>query len=141
MAMAQKEKNDFGNVATRVGEQAKEKIAEVGTKAKDMAAEAASYGEAASHYAGKKAEDATAAVGGRMKEFAGAIRENSPGGAVGAATSRVADTLESGGRYLEEHGLQGVAEDMTTLIRRNPIPAVLLGIGLGFLVARATHRS
>jgi hypothetical protein len=134
MATTQREKSDFGSVASHMGEQAKDKAAEAGTKAKEMAGEAASY-------VGKKAEDASSMVGGRMKDLAGTIRDNSPGGAMGAATSRVADTLESGGRYLEEHGLQGIGEDMTTLIRRNPIPAVLVGIGIGFLFARATHRS
>ena len=28
---------------------------------------------------------------------------------------------------------------MTNMIRRNPIPAVLIGIGIGFLLARATR--
>jgi hypothetical protein len=30
-----------------------------------------------------------------------------------------------------------MAEDVTNLIRRNPIPALLIGIGAGFLLARA----
>jgi hypothetical protein len=51
----------------------------------------------------------------------------------------VAETLESGGRYLKEEGLEGMAEDLTDLIRKNPIPAVLMGIGLGFLLARLTR--
>jgi hypothetical protein len=54
----------------------------------------------------------------------------------------VADTLEGGGRYLQEHGLSGIGEDLTNLVRRNPVPAVLLGIGLGlglgYLIARVT---
>jgi len=49
--------------------------------------------------------------------------------------------LESTGRYLQEEGLKGVAEDMTNLIRRNPLPAMFLGIGLGFILARAISRS
>jgi hypothetical protein len=28
-------------------------------------------------------------------------------------------------------------EDVTGLIRRNPIPALLLGLGVGFLIGRA----
>ena len=34
-----------------------------------------------------------------------------------------------------------MAEDLTDLIRRNPIPALLVGVGLGFLLARATTRN
>ena len=29
----------------------------------------------------------------------------------------------------------------TGIIRRNPIPALLVGVGLGFLIARSTSRS
>ena len=58
---------------------------------------------------------------------------------LGSAASAVADTLESSGRYLEESGLSGIGEDLTSMIRRNPVPALLVGIGLGFLIARATR--
>jgi hypothetical protein len=59
---------------------------------------------------------------------------------VGSATSTLASGLESGGQYLQQQGIKGVADDLTQLIRRNPIPALLLGVGLGFVVARATMR-
>ena len=35
--------------------------------------------------------------------------------------------------------LSGIGEDLTGMIRRNPVPALLIGIGLGFLIARATR--
>lgn len=72
------------------------------------------------------------------------IRENAPEkGMMGTASSAVADTLEQGGRYLQEQGLSGLGADMTNMIRRNPIPSVLVGFGLGFLIARflTTSRS
>jgi uncharacterized membrane-anchored protein YhcB (DUF1043 family) len=33
-----------------------------------------------------------------------------------------------------------MAEDFTGMIRRNPIPALLIGVAFGFLIARATSR-
>jgi hypothetical protein len=51
----------------------------------------------------------------------------------------VASALDSTGHYLEEQGLSGMAEDLTNLIRRNPIPALLIGVGLGYLLARMTR--
>ncbi len=81
----------------------------------------------------------TSAVGSGMKSLAGAIREDTPReGVLGTASSAVANTLESGDRYLREDGLGGMAEDVTDLIRRNPTPAVLVGIGIGFLLAKIT---
>jgi hypothetical protein len=58
---------------------------------------------------------------------------------LGSATSGVADALESGGRYLEEQGLSGLADDFTGTIKRNPIPAMLVAVAVGFLLARATR--
>jgi hypothetical protein len=72
------------------------------------------------------------------QSLGGTVRAYTPQGPVGVATGVVADTLETGGRYLQEHGPKGIGKDLATLIRRNPIPAVLIGIG--FLVAHATKR-
>jgi hypothetical protein len=108
--------------------------------ARNAASAVAEKASDAASYVGKKAEDATSAVGSGMKSLAGTIRENMPHeGVLGSAGGAVADTLESGGKYLAEHGLSGIGEDITGLIRRNPIPAVLIGIGVGFLLARATR--
>lgn len=132
-------------------EKAKDAASSVMDKAKDAASSVAqTAGNAASSVAqtagnvastvGEKAEDAVHAVGGEMKSLAGTIREKGPhGGMLGSASSAVASTLESGGRYLEEEGLSGMGKDVTNLIRRNPLPAVLIGIGIGFLLARATR--
>lgn len=108
--------------------------------AKEVAASAGKKAGEAASYVGQKADDATMAMGSGMKSLAGTIRESAPReGMLGNASSAVASTLESGGRYLEEHGLKGVGEDLTNVIRRNPIPALLIAVGLGYLVARATR--
>jgi len=74
-----------------------------------------------------------------MQSLAGTLRENLPReGVLGTASSTVARGLETGGRYLERESFQGMADDLTSIIRRNPIPAILIGIGLGFVLARAT---
>jgi len=111
-------------------------------KARDMAGTAADRAKDTAATVGKKAEDATHAVGQGMQNLASTVRENLPReGVVGTAASSVAGCLESGGRYLEREGIQGMAEDVTNLIRRNPLPAIFVGIGLGFLLARITMPS
>jgi hypothetical protein len=90
---------------------------------------------------GHRAEEGVSSVGAGMKSLAGTIRESGPHeGMLGSATSRVANTLESGGRYLQEEGLSGMGHDLAEFIRRNPVPALLVGIGLGFLLARLVDR-
>lgn len=59
-------------------------------------------------------------------------------GMFGSAAGSVANALDHTGQYLQEEGLRGVAEDFTGLIRRNPIPALLIGVAVGFLLAKAT---
>jgi hypothetical protein len=127
---------DFGST---VAEKAKDAASTVTEKAKDAASAVVHGAEDATSYLGHKAEDATATVGGGLKTLGHTIRENTPhDGVIGEASSAVANSLESTGRYLQEEGLKGMAEDMTNMIRRNPIPALLVGVGIGFLIARAT---
>ena len=77
-----------------------------------------------------------------MESLAGTLRDKLPQkGMFSGATNPVVEGLESGGKYLQEEGLKGMADDMATLIRRNPVPAVLVGIAFGFLIARITTRS
>jgi hypothetical protein len=66
-----------------------------------------------------------------MGSLAGTVRENVPGG------EYVADAIESGTRYFQEHSFRDMADDVAGVIRRNPIPALLVGIGLGFILARS----
>jgi hypothetical protein len=88
-----------------------------------------------------EAADAGAAtVGGGLKSLAGTVREQGPHeGMLGDATTAVAKSLEQGGKYLEKEGVSGMAEDVSEMIRRNPIPAVLVGVGIGFMLAQLTR--
>jgi hypothetical protein len=111
------------------------------TAPETMASSAAQQVENAAHYVGQRAEDATSAVGSQMRNLGSSIREHAPDrGVFGKTSAALAESLEGGGRYLEQHGLHGIGKDLTTLIQRNPIPAVLVGCGLGFMLARATRR-
>ena len=126
------------DIASSAAQTAGQTAAGATQKARDMASSAAHTASDLASAVGQRAEEATSTVGGRMRSLAGTLRENLPDeGMMGSAGSAVADTLERGGRYLEQEGLRGIGEDLTNVIRRNPIPAVLVGIGLGFLVARS----
>jgi hypothetical protein len=73
-----------------------------------------------------------------MENLGETVRQKGPeSGFLGQATRSVAGALESSGQYLENKKLSGMAEDVTDLVRNNPIPALLIGIGLGFLLGRA----
>jgi hypothetical protein len=115
--------------ASHVADRARETASAVADKARDFGATA-----------GRKADDMAGKLGSGLESAAESIREHSPNtGMLGTAASKVADTLESGGHYLREEGLSRLANDLTDMVRRHPIPALLLAVGVGVLLARATR--
>jgi hypothetical protein len=80
---------------------------------------------------------ATEAVGACMESFGESVSKHSPThGMLGNAGHAVGEKFETGGRYLEEKGLKGIGDDVTNLIRNNPVPSLLVGMGVGFLIAK-----
>jgi ElaB/YqjD/DUF883 family membrane-anchored ribosome-binding protein len=137
----QNTKDKAKDTASNLADKARDTASNVADKAGDMARQAYDKAGQYASAAGDKADSAVESVGGGMKSFAGTIRESMPhSGMIGSASESVAGALESGGRYLEQKGLSGIGEDMTDLVRRNPIPAVLLAFGVGFLLACASRR-
>jgi ElaB/YqjD/DUF883 family membrane-anchored ribosome-binding protein len=135
-----KRQGNQGQQGSSMMDQAKETASNVGDKAKQVAGNVADKAKQVASDVGNRAESAVTGAGKGIENLAQTIRDKGPHeGVLGSATSTVANTLESGGRYLEEQGLSGMAEDVTDLIRRNPIPAVLVGVGLGFMLARLTN--
>lgn len=146
----------FGEHAGKAVQEAKEAGAALVGQARDGAAAAigavqeragefaSNVQERASQFAStavEKADEAVSAAGRRIEQLADGIRENTPNdGMLGACSNKVADTLHASGKYLEDHGVTGMVDDLTDVIRRNPLPAVLVGVGIGFILARATSR-
>jgi hypothetical protein len=125
--------------ASNVADQAKHAADAVKDKAKQAGEYVKDKAGQAGEFVRDKAEQATTSAGKGMESLAGTIRDRGPqAGIMGRATSTVADTLDRTGHYLEDQGLSGMAEDLTTLVRNHPLPAVLVGIGLGFMLARLT---
>ncbi len=61
-------------------------------------------------------------------------------GVVSTAATAVADGLGSASSYLQEKEFAEMATDLTALIRRYPVQSLLVGVGLGYVLARLTKR-
>ena len=145
--------NTAGNMASAVSEKANEagtfladKANEAGKfvaeNAKNIASSAMHSAENAASYMGQCADDTRCSVGGSIKQMGESLRSATPDDSMmHDAAGSVASTLESAGQYISEHGFDNMAEDMTNMIRRNPIPAVCIAAGIGFLLARASTSS
>ena len=64
-----------------------------------------------------------------------AARLTEPAGATAARA--VADTAKGVGGSLQTTGMDRITGDVTGLIRRYPVPAILIGLGIGLLVGRS----
>ena len=119
----------------------KEEWNQATNKAREVAA---SVGEMASQAAcdvGKRADELTVSAGIGIQEFGERLSKNAPhAGVLGSASQAVARSVKDGGEYLEGAKFTGLTEDVEMLIRRNPIPSVLIAIGLGWFVAHKLRR-
>lgn len=90
--------------------------------------------------AANKANEAATVVGEKIGSLAKVIRENAPHeGAVATAATAVVDGLESASSYLREKKFDHLAKDVTALVRTYPVQSLLIGVGLGYLLARRTR--
>jgi uncharacterized protein YjbJ (UPF0337 family) len=91
---------------------------------------------------GQTRDQAADEVERRLREFgteagrtvAGVAAKAQEFGAI--ATTRAREVVDSAKSYLQERDYSGVAEDVTGLVRRYPVQSLLIGIGIGFLLAR-----
>jgi len=143
-------KAKVGEAADKAADHGKDLASSAASAARDVGSSLADAGRSAATAAGQAvsgatrsatqaADSAASRAGEGVESLAGTVRDYGPhGGMFGSATEGVAKGLERGGQYLQEEGLTGMAGDLTEMIKRNPIPALLFGIGLGFVLARLT---
>lgn len=122
------------------------------SQASDKAkASASSVGEIASHAAsavgemarqatsdvGQRADNLTAEAGHSIQELGDRLARQAPhSGVLGSASQAVARSIHDGGEYINGAKLSGMVEDVAHLVRRNPISAILIAVGLGVIVGR-----
>ena len=128
------------DTAKEAGHQVAGLAESVADKARDATRVVADkVGDAAS-YVGDKADGAAGYVGEGLGSLAGRVRDNAPKeGVLGSAADTVARGIEKTGDYLKDEGFTGMGKDLMGLVKNYPIPALLIGLGLGYLIARSTR--
>ncbi|HEX9445834.1 MAG TPA: CsbD family protein [Candidatus Binatia bacterium] len=53
------------------------------------------------------------------------------------ASAKVKDAVDSAKSYLQEKNYSELTDDLTDVVRRYPVPSLLVGIGIGYLLARS----
>jgi len=139
---AKNEANTAANKASEAmghaGQAVSSAASAVGQKASDLASQAGHAVSGAASAVGQRADDAVGQVGAGARSLADSVRRQGPHeGVLGQATSSVASGLDQAGRYIEDKQLSGMAEDVGGMIKSHPIPAVLIALGVGFLLGRS----
>lgn len=141
LAQGQQAASGVGQKAQDLSHKAQETASQLGQKAQEAASSAAHRAQEAASAVAGRAEDALISVGDRMSSWGGTLREKAPHeGMIGSTASTVADQLQSGGRYLQEHGFREMKDDLTAAIRHYPVQSVLLALGVGFFAGIASRR-
>jgi ElaB/YqjD/DUF883 family membrane-anchored ribosome-binding protein len=130
------------DTANQAKEKGKSVVENVTDKAKSIAGDVADRAKSAAGYVQDKADQGVGYAGQGVESLGHAVRDRGPqSGMLGSANQAVASTLEQTGAYLQDKGVSGMASDLTAMIKNNPIPSMLIGVGIGFLLARLTSSS
>ena len=122
--------------AASVSELASDVATAVGAMASKAACDASSIASQAACDVGKSADNLTASAGAGLQQLGDMLSKNAPHESVlGSASQAVAKSVKDGGDYLEHAKISGITEDIAHLIRRNPLPAVLIALGVGWFAA------
>jgi len=130
--------NKAQDALSHAGQAVSSAASAVGQKAQDALSQAGSTISSTASNLGHRADDAAGAAGRSAQQLADTVRSQGPReGYLGSATQSVASGIEQAGKYLEDKHLSGMADDVGSMIKAHPIPAVLIGLGVGFLLGRA----
>ncbi len=123
--------------------------ADRGREAVESAGEMASHaGSAVSAMAGdavsdvgRKVDDLASSAGTGIREMGDRLSRGGPqNGMLGTASKAVGQSVQDSGTYLENAGLSGMSKDLADIVQRNPLPAVGIAFGLGWLMASRLRR-
>ena len=139
--------NGSGTTDTEGGSSAVDQARTAGTPVTQTAGQAlhtaqAKVGQVAGQAATTANQGMDAAAGG-LNSLAGTIRDRSqsmsgqgPSGTAQQAAAAAADKLETAAQYLRQTDPEQLVTELEALVRRRPVEAVLVAVGLGFLLSR-----
>ncbi len=118
-----------------------DKAQQVASTVKDTAQDLKDKAQDLGQQAAERADATTTTVGEKMSDVAQTIRERAPStGTLGNVADTAATTLDRAGTYLQQQDLSDMRADLEDIIRRHPIESLLVGLGVGYLLARSMRR-
>jgi uncharacterized protein YjbJ (UPF0337 family) len=129
----------YGYTREQAEQEIERRLEEYGDKVAGVVANVSAKAQEFGATAAKKANEAAPLIGEKMESLATSIRERAPrDGTLGTASTKMAEGLDSASYYLKEKKFEYLGEDLLGLIRRYPLQSLLVGFGLGLLLAVRT---
>lgn len=123
------------------GSDARAKAQDAAHNVKDKANELGTQAREKANQASEKVDDAMSNAGQQMSNLAQTVRERAPQqGRMGEIAENTATALERSGRYLQQSNPDTIRSDLESVIRQHPVESLLVGLGLGFVIARSMRR-
>ncbi len=91
---------------------------------------------------GRTGEQSTSSyVSSTIDSIGNAISEYLPNSEVFAKSGKaITDSFKTAEGYFKNHDMKAMSEDLTNVVKRNPLPSVWLGVGIGFLLGTTLNR-
>jgi uncharacterized protein YjbJ (UPF0337 family) len=126
----------YGYAREQAEQEVERRLQEYGDKTGGAVARISAKARELGSTAARRTNEAAPVIGEKMKSLASVIREKAPReGKIGTTATKVAGGLESASHYLQEKKFDHLGEDFRGLVRRYPLQSLLVGLGLGFLLA------
>lgn len=84
----------------------------------------------------RKVSNAASEVREGITNFVEGVKQKIPGDAVRKMSDTACEVTDQIRGYIEDRGIRGLTDDVTDVIRRYPMPALLCGVLIGALLAR-----
>src|SRR5499427_3775136 len=131
----------YGYAREQAEQEVERRLQEYGDKTGGAVARISARAREFGATAAKKANEAAPVIGEKVKSLASVIRGKVPReGKMGTTATKVAGGLESASTYLQEKKFDHLGEDFRGLVRRYPLQSLLVGLGLGLLLAKRSKK-
>jgi ElaB/YqjD/DUF883 family membrane-anchored ribosome-binding protein len=133
------------NKATALKDVADDDTSTLGDKLSDTASKVKDKVSDMGQTAADKIDDNRGTAAEGLEKAAQALHENAEGLPGGERVSDLAhvtaEKLNSTAEYVREHDVKSMMTDVESLVRKNPGPALLAAVAVGFLIGRAFSSS
>lgn len=126
--------SSMGDTLNDTAQNVKDKVTDAASTAKQRVSETA-------RQATDKIDEKRGPAADALESAASTIHEKAedlPGGeTVRSVAHSAAERLESTAGYIRGHDVRSMMSDVEEIVKRNPGPALLIAVGIGFLIGRA----